>query len=413
MEKNGLLLKSPTAMVVTFKRPFYMVRTEEEVWEFKPPLRYLFMSDHLPLVEEHVESVSPLESCSFYNPLKAGANLVGKKIYVERHRDRGLGDLLFMTGVMNYIQHVTSGTAEIYLYALSDRGSVLFNHPSLAGRMPYYGPTVADSLRSFDYHWVIPNVTETNEEKDQLNVYDALFRSVGLDPREIDPKFKRPTISLDEKDESNIDSLFFFVYNDYKIDLRKIPYYVVTPFCYSDLRAYPYKMWLKLIKELSDQRPVIVLGSFKSRLPAPDMTASDFVGALGQVQGKNPVINLVGDIPLRLTMSIITRSRCLFCLDSGPLYIAQAARTPAISLWGNCHPGVRIGYDKDYMDTAIWNFKACGHSPCYAYDRFPVNKCPRHEHQRSCEVLLETNTTQILDYLEKVESARPATLKLK
>ena len=413
MENSITPVKFPTALVVTFKRPFYMVRSDEEVWEFKPPLRYVFMSDHLPLIADYVDKVSPLESCSFYNPLFAGANLMGRSIYVERHRDRGIGDLLFMTGVLNYIQHVTTGTAQIYFYTLSDRGGVLFNHPTLAGRMPYYGPVIADSLKSFDYHWILPSLTEVNEEDDQLNVYDALFRSVGLDPKEIDPKFKRPSISLDEKDDANLDSLFFFIFGDHRIDLRKTPYYVVTPFCYSDLRAYPYKMWLALIKELSEQRPVVVLGQFKHRLPTPDMSASDFLDLLSQINGKNPIINLVGDIPLRLSMSVIAKARCLFTPDTGPLYIAQAARTPAISLWGSMHPGARIGYDQEYMETAVWTRKACNHAPCFVYDKFPVNKCPRHDVQRTCEVLLNTETTKILEKLEKVESTRPVTLSLK
>lgn len=407
------LKRFPTALVVTIKKPFYMVRHEEEVWEFKPPLRYIITSDHLPLFEDYIEAVSPIESCSFYKPLRVGSNLVGKKIYVERHRDRGIGDLLFMTGALNYIQHVTSNSAEIYFYTLSDRGHVLFNHPTLAGRMPYYGPTLVDSLRAYDYHWILPNVSEVNEEQDQLNVYDAIFRSIGLNPEDIEPRFKRPTISLDAKDDANLDSLFYFIFNDHKIDLRRTPYYVVAPFCYSELRSMPYMKWLEIIRALSDQRPVIVLGSLKSRLPAPDMTAADFIANLDSIKGTNPIINLVGDIPLRLTMSIVSNARCLFSLDSGPLYIAQAARIPAISMWGNSHPGIRLGYDKEYMDLAVWNRRACNYSPCFSYDKFPVHKCPRHEAQRACEVLASVDTNQVLEYLEKVEQSMPRTVSLK
>jgi len=397
----------PSAVITTFKRPFCMVRNDEEVWEFKPPYRYLFMSDHLGYAAEYVDTVSSLESCSTYKPLRAAANLVDRKIYVERHRDRGIGDLLFMTGVINYIQSVTAFGAKIYIYALSDRGQVLFNHPSLAGRMPYYGPTIIDSLRSFDYHWIVPTVTEHNGEDDQLNVYDALFRSVGLDPEQIDPKFKRPTVCLDEKDEANLNSLFFFIYNDKNIDFRKIPYYVVAPFCYSSLRAFPYGMWLSLLKELADQRPVIVLGEMKHKLPAPDMSAADFVASLGNISSKNPIINLIGDVPLRLSMSVINQARCVFCLDSGPLYIAQALRTPAISLWSNLNPAIRIGYDAPYMASAVWPRQACYHAPCYAFSGFPTDLCPRHEHQRCCEVAMAVEPSMVLEKLDRIEKDNP------
>lgn len=404
-EKDEMVI--PRAVITTFNKPFCMVRNDEEVWEFKPPYRYLFMSDHLKHAEEYVDTVSSLESCAIYRPLRAGANLVGRSIYVERHRDRGIGDLLFMTGVLNYIHTQTTGATKVYLYALSDRGQVLFNHPSLTGNMPYYGPTIIDSLSSFDYHWVVPSVTEHSGEKDQLNVYDALFRSVGLDPETIDPRFKRPTVNLDDKDESNVDSLFFFIYNDKNINLKQVPYYVVAPFCYSSLRIVPYATWLSLIKELGDQRPVIILGEMKHRLPAPDMTAADFVQGLNQLQAKNPIINLIGDVPLRLSMSIIGRARCVFCLDSGPLYIAQALRTPAVSLWTNIHPGVRIGYDKAYMETAVWAHEACNHAPCYAYRDFPIEKCPRHDRQHCCEVGMQIDSNQVLSKLDQVEKANP------
>ena len=109
------------------------------------------MSDHLTVAGEYVEKVSPLESCSVYRPLNAGVNLVDRKLYVERHRDRGLGDLLFMTGVLDYIRHVSASTTAVYFYALSDRGAVVYNHPALYNRTPYYGPTLIDSLSAFDY----------------------------------------------------------------------------------------------------------------------------------------------------------------------------------------------------------------------------------------------------------------------
>jgi ADP-heptose:LPS heptosyltransferase len=385
-----------------------MVVTDEEVWQFVPPYRYLFMSDYLSVAKDYIDKVSPLSTCAYYRPLTAGVNLVNRSIYVERHRDRGIGDILFMTGVLDYLKFMTAGALDIYFYSLSDRGTVLFNHPALKGKTPYYGPVIVDSLNSFDYHWIVPCLTEVSEERDQFNVYDALYTSIGLDPRQVDPKFKRPSAELDYQDHANLDSLFHFTYSDRGVDLRKTPYYVIAPFCYSALRTMPYSLWVRLLKELSDQRPVIVLGTLKARMPVSDMTAQDFVNVAMGMKTKNPVICLVGDIPLRLTMSIIFRARCLITLDSGLLYVAEAFRTPAISIWGPVHPGVRLGYDKEYMDLAVWNFKACSYAPCYAYSGFPTAKCPRHELQRVCEVLNTTDLSDILAKLDMVEKSRPS-----
>jgi len=42
----------PTAVIVTFRKSFHMVVTDEEVWQFVPPYRYLFMSDYLSVAKD-------------------------------------------------------------------------------------------------------------------------------------------------------------------------------------------------------------------------------------------------------------------------------------------------------------------------------------------------------------------------
>jgi len=107
---------------------------------------------------------------------------------------------------------------------------------------------------------------------------------------------------------------------------------------------------------------------------------------------------------LRSILGIISKSRCVFSLDSAPLYMAQACRVPAISIWGPHSPHVRIGYDKAYMDLAIHEKSACPNSPCYAYSGFPKTKCPELEAQKICAVLANVNVNSIMEKLSLVES---------
>jgi ADP-heptose:LPS heptosyltransferase len=156
-------------------------------------------------------------------------------------------------------------------------------------------------------------------------------------------------------------------------------------------------MWLALIDELAKKMPVIVIGSLKHALPDADISAGEFVGGLRNLCQKSAkIVNLVGEIPIRSIMTIISKAAFLVGLDSAPLYMAQACRVPAVSLWGPHNPAVRIGYDKDYMDLAIHNTQFCPNSPCFTYDGFPVRKCPDGTAQKVCSVLASITVDQVL-----------------
>jgi hypothetical protein len=43
---------------------------------------------------------------------------------------------------------------------------------------------------------------------------------------------------------------------------------------------------------------------------------------------------------------------------------------------------VRLGYDQDYLELAVWQRKLCPASPCYAHSGFPVERCPLGAQQR-------------------------------
>lgn len=388
-------------VVTTFSKPVLWPRSDEETWLLNPLRRYMMHADHLSVLQDQVESISDVKGMPYHNPLRSGMGLASSRILIERNRDRGIGDLLFLTGPLSFLQHTSGNNVHIDVYALADRGQVLLHNPALKHGTTLHGPLHYDDLGLYNYQWLIDTVTEFNEEPDQLNVYDALYAQLGFLPQEIEPKFKRPSAYLVEEDYRNLDQFYRYIWNARKIDLRRAPYYVVAPFAAASIRSMNYGAWLEVIKEMASRRPVLVVGHANNRLPDLDISVGEFQQALNQTDN---VFNVIGSIPLRVVMAAIAKAVACITLDSGLLYVAQAFRTPAISIWGSHDPGVRIGYDKDYMDLAIWNQSSCRMSPCYGYASFPAHKCPNGARQVTCDVLASVSPEQVVQKLDLVES---------
>lgn len=390
---------------MTMAKPVLWPRCDQETWSLTPPNRYVVNAEYSSrFSEDQVEEVSDLKGSAYHKPFVGLINLNNSKILVERHRSRGIGDLLFLSGPLSYLHHMSGGTVKFFLKSLVDRGSVLYNHPALHLKTPLYGPTVYDTLPLYDYHWFIESVTEFNEDREQPNVYDVLYRQIGFDPKTIDPVYKRPSVGFDESDTRGLHAFYHAIWSEKQIDLRSEPYYVVAPFSHGVVRSAPYGLWLNLIHELSQKHPVLIIGSLRHELPDMDMPAGEFVQRLRMMsQQQAKIINLISDLPLRSVLTIISKSKCVFCLDSAPLYMAQACRVPAISVWGPHSPRVRIGYDNAYMDLAIHAKEACPNSPCFAYSGFPERKCPEQEAQKFCAVLANVGVNDIMEKLSLLE----------
>lgn len=395
-----------------------MRRSDDEVWLLNPKRRYILNADTLEPIWPYIETMSDLQASSLYRPLISATRvrLPGSSILVERYRDRGLGDLLFTTGPLAYMHHVTGGDIKPYFYAYAERGAILNNCPYIAHGSPMVGPLLYDDLPHYNFHWFVDTVSEFSEEPDQLNVYDALFQSLGIDPQTVDPRFKRPFAAVAPDEVKQLDDFFFWVFTNTRpsLDLRKTGYYVVAPFSNSNLRSASYAMWLQVIEGLSRRRPVLVIGALRDRMPHMDMSAGDFVNNLeaapNLVRGGR-VINLIGKTQVRNVVQLISKANCVASLDSAALYIAQSLRVPCVSIWGSHDPAVRIGYDKDYMDLAIWEQRVCAQSPCFAWQGFPANKCPSGPNQKMCACIGYVAAPDVIKRFEEVEERQPKLVK--
>ena len=389
-------------LIVTVRHPVSLHQTADEAWLLNPNRRYILNANKLQALEEHVSTVSEFSGSSLYQKLQAGKDIGSAKILVERCRERGLGDLLFMTGPLAYLNHITGNNVEIDVMGLSDRASVLTHSPLISGGTVKCGPLEYDALRHYNYHWFVDSATEQDSEPDQQNVYDALFGQLGYAPDDVEARWKRPSATLVNADYLALDQVYRRIWDDRKLELRRIGYYVVAPFSNATLRCMPYGRWLEIIAGLATRRPVVVVGNARLRLPDTDMSAGEFIGRLGNLG--QAVVNAIDGTNIRTLMALISRATAAVTLDSGPLYIAQALNTPAISIWGTHAPGARIGYDENYMRHAIWNADACRRCPCFAYGEFPVDKCPDGPNQMVCEVLKSVQPEQVFALIDSIES---------
>jgi hypothetical protein len=390
-------------LIVSFKEPVMFNQTADETWLFTPNRRYILNANRLDPIKQFIETASEFDGASLYNRLTVGKAVTGAKILVERTRERGLGDLLFLTGPLAYINHVSGQDVAIDVMAFADRGIVLTHSPLIHNGCVKCGPVEYDHLRNYNYHWFVNAVTEQDSEGDQLNVYDALYQQLGFDYNTIEAQWKRPTATVVADDFQNLDRLFKFIWDRNKIDLRRVGYTVVAPFSNATPRSMNYKCWLDTIQVLATRRPVIVVGNSSLRLPEMDMSAGQFVQSVSSFG--NAVVNAIDATSVRVLMALIARAFCVVGLDSAPIYLAQALKTPAISVWGTHAPGCRIGYDRNMMDLAIWHQEACQFAPCFTFGEFPASKCPFGADQTCCEVLAAVTPDDVLKKFDMVETA--------
>lgn len=406
-------------VIITVNKPVMMRRSDDETWLLNPKRRYVLNADTLVDLSEHIETMSDLQGSSLFRPLHSAprVRLPGSSILVERYRDRGLGDLLFTTGPMAYFHHVTGGDVKFHVYAYAERGAVFNNCPYITHSSSLVGPILYDADLPFhNFHWFLDTVTDHSEEPDQPNVYDSMYLSLGVDPTTVDPRFKRPFGALTPAEIKQLDNFFYWVFTNssVRLDLRKTGYFVVAPFANSTLRSANYVLWLQVIEALSVKRPVLVVGAMRSRMPQMDMTAGDFINTLEHSPNlcrSGRVINLIGKTNVRNLMYVISKANCAVSLDSGALYIAQAFRTPCVSIWGSHDPGVRLGYDKEYMDLAIWEQRVCANSPCFAWQGFPVNRCPNGANQAVCSCIGYLDYQTVVGKVDEMENQAPRLFK--
>jgi hypothetical protein len=387
---------NPHFHVVTFKTPV-LWQNGKENHLYNPRVRYVVNGDAIRGFQDALESRSLLSGSTKLNNIDA-RDLNGKHILVERHHNRGIGDFLFMTGPIKWLR---SRGAQIHVYTSNDKLDLFANNTDLYGEMAYAGPIVYDSLDQWNYHWFIESVTEFSGLADQTNVYDNLFKKIGVDPKEVPAIYKRPYLYLDPSSTNHLTGFLNYLAIQSGEAIGR--YVIVAPFSNSSLRSAPYGLWLELVSELSKDYHVFVVGSAAGGyVPTTDMTFKEFYTSINRLAQENKrIVDLVCDMELSMLKNVVSRANFVVTLDTGILYVAQALNIPAISLWGTHNPELRIA-DKRYLDLAIHKREACPYSPCLAFEGFPRDKCPTGINATYCAPLGSVSVNDILEKVEKI-----------
>ncbi|MCX6987774.1 MAG: putative lipopolysaccharide heptosyltransferase III [Chlamydiae bacterium] len=106
------------------------------------------------------------------------------------------------------------------------------------------------------------------------------------------------------------------------------PYVVIHPVSRWRFKCLPAQTIARVIKELVAQGKKVVLTS------GPDTEEKKMIEELLSYGPKHGVIDLSGKTTLKELAALIANSQLLLCVDSVPLHIASALKTPVVAMFG-------------------------------------------------------------------------------
>lgn len=310
-------------------------------------------------------------------------------------RKRGIGDELCLTAIPRYFNDKFGANCYVLCHASTE--SIWQHNDTIRGVVgePLYLDSIhRDNGRPFFEHsFFFESVTEWDSEPDQGNVYDTLFRMAGVNPKNVDDRYKKPYIRLHKDEQRGFLSWQEGACSEYEsLDLSQ-GYIVHQLSTTNEVRNVPEKKELEILAALEkSNKPVLVVDD---KLTTPDI--DKFLG-----ESKN-IFNVTCRIPtLRLYFSIIAGASCVIGPDSSALHVAAAFDVPSIGLWGPFSYQSRAKYYPKHYP--IWANHLCPNAPCYNFaPKLPFHLCPQGNNQKHCEVFEGISEKQVTDLLETLK----------
>jgi heptosyltransferase-3 len=287
-----------------------------------------------------------------------------KKILVVKLRHHG--DVLLTSPVFSNLQAAIP-QAEIHAMVYKDTVPMLEGHPAIQKFLSYdrgwkklgfFGKFLKEisllkSVRQEKYDLVI-NLTEGDRGAIAAFVSGAKI-CVGLDPEGKGFKGKRKIYSHIVKNcktprhtvEKNLDALrrigifptpeerdvFFAIPEESRKKVRQLlngisDYFLLHPVSRWKFKCWPPSLVAKLIQELHQRGEKIVITA------SSDASELQMVEEILKLTPDVPVLNLGGKTSLKDLGALIEMSRCLVCVDSVPLHMSSALKTPTVVLFG-------------------------------------------------------------------------------
>jgi heptosyltransferase-3 len=289
-----------------------------------------------------------------------------KKVLVVKLRHHG--DVLLTSPVLSNLQAALS-QAEIDVMVYKDTIPMLEGHPAVRKfwgydrgwkKLNFFQKhaqefSLLNKIRREKYDLVI-NLTEGDRGAIVALVSGAELK-VGFDPEGKGFIGKRRIYSHLVKNcktprhtvEKNLDAirkigifptpeerdLFFAIPEESKKKIRQLleekgikEFFLFHPVSRWKFKCWPPSLVAKLIEELYSRGETIVMTS------SPDVQELQMVDEILKLVPHVPVLNLGGKTSLKELGALIEMSRCLVCVDSVPLHMSSALKSPAVVLFG-------------------------------------------------------------------------------
>lgn len=357
-------------------------------------LRRDLTREHLPL------RVSGL---GHYTRRYGGQDLAGKHLLVWR--GHGVGDQLIVAGLLRILK-LRYPTARIDFLAHPRITQILWSgadtlDPEDSDPIPFTPvpePMSFDQWKTYDYHWILDDMCESDLEPDQPCTWDGMLTSAGIDPADVPACMKRPYCLVTDTDR--LDAAAWLRACGIDLDTPLILWQLAAS---TEIRSYhpePTRQALRLIASRHPEAVIILIGNHLQQAQYEPLAV---VPTLWE--------NFSGR--LRTTFALAEQAAVCVAPDSMLNHVAEALGTPAVGLWSSFHPRDRVQHYASHHP--LYQPASCGHGPCRIHecgDQPPG--CPvamrdplAHPWGRYCRGLAEIAPERIADAVDHCLDVHP------
>lgn len=341
-------------VIIQFNRELSIGSGGNQPVILRPGCEYVFAQDQYQYIklfaEDAIASIRPLREdyCKY-----SGEDLAGKTLLAWR--SGGIGDLLFMTPVFNYLKK-TYPDCKIIL-ATQSKYFTLFKGSNLVDEtLPI--PFSVEDLHRCNYHLHFEGIIENNPRAEKINAYDLFVEWFNLRGK-IPPRVPEMLPIANFPPELDVRAKETLMHIDPKMSVR-IGLHIATS---SPIRNWPLpnqRMFAKMAVEKGWK--VFLFGSTYDT----DLTKMfDLKGVY------NLIPNTSNDI--QKIMSFINNMNVMVGPDSSMIHLAAALNVPAVGLYGPFKSFLRCKYYSKFicLDSEIQCQPFLGVHHCFKHGYEP------------------------------------------
>ena len=282
-------------------------------------------------VKKQMKKDPRLKFKKFYKPLPHEAEIQnGDKLLVWR--TGGIGDILFITTILNHIK-------KIYPETIIKFGCAKQYQPILVG-LDFIDrvidlPLHLNNLRTCDYSIIFENIIENNPKAEKMNCYDLMSQQFNIDFQDVERKF--PVIYVQDEPRQLVDN---WIKEQGIQDKRLI---LIHQRASSPIRTptvhFSSDMVGKLVEGLPEDCHFLIID-----MPQQEKIVDKYINTW-LTDYKDRITNVSSiSKDLSITMAIVERMSCVVGIDSSMMHFAAGLEVPAVGLYGPFKSDLRVRY---------------------------------------------------------------------